>query len=232
MKYLTLIFALWCNIVIATPPACFLSCINEVAKESRKLLTDLTSLCAKQEQVLGCLVDICPYGTFESSRDHYFGTCLEHGKPTNGNYPPGYIPGLESQLIPFSPVNPTTFQTTILKPESTTVSLQTSSIPLVESEPLIPEYEDCEWEEEETVDENGWITIVKKPINVPAEYLSRAGTSKKKVIIKHPKLQTSLISTSPSDVEQNDEIDSNTYSRLNRYRKPHTLKTNFLNLIL
>lgn len=32
--------------------------------------------------LVGCLVDICPYGNFESARDHFFGTCLEHSKAT------------------------------------------------------------------------------------------------------------------------------------------------------
>lgn len=31
---------------------------------------------------MGCLVDICPVGNFEASRDHFIGTCLEHKDPT------------------------------------------------------------------------------------------------------------------------------------------------------
>ena len=32
--------------------------------------------------LVSCLVDICPYGNFESARDHFLGTCLEHSKAT------------------------------------------------------------------------------------------------------------------------------------------------------
>ncbi|KAG7192545.1 uncharacterized protein KQ657_001642 [Scheffersomyces spartinae] len=78
----------------STPPACFLSCINELSHQCRSL-SDITCLCGKSDLLLGCLVDICPYGTFESARDHYFGTCLEHKyqiNPPQGQSPPFWNP--------------------------------------------------------------------------------------------------------------------------------------------
>lgn len=68
-------------LVAATPPACFLSCTNEVAKSCPNGHADIRCLCTFHASVLGCLVDICPYGNFESARDHFEGTCLEHSAP-------------------------------------------------------------------------------------------------------------------------------------------------------
>lgn len=65
-------------LVAATPPACFLSCINELARSCPENQVDIQCLCSVKDSLLGCLVDICPYGNFESARDHYLGTCLEH----------------------------------------------------------------------------------------------------------------------------------------------------------
>lgn len=214
MRYYFISLFVWSGVVLATPPACFLSCINEVAKECEKSLVDLTCLCVKQDQVLGCLVDICPYGTFESSRDHYFGTCLEHGRSTNGNYPPGYKPPeiLSSALSSFTMSLSTTSKT-----ESTQTSIaesKTSSVGI--------EYDDCEWEEEETVDENGWVKIIRKPINVPPKYLSSPGRSKRTVIIKHTKPIPEL-----GDTQDPKETNSHAFSHFQRIKKPHTLKTRF-----
>lgn len=64
--------------VTATPPACFLSCINEVAHTCPLKHADYECLSNHRDSVIGCLVDICPYGKFESARDHFLGTCLEH----------------------------------------------------------------------------------------------------------------------------------------------------------
>ncbi|CAK9441746.1 uncharacterized protein LODBEIA_P56140 [Lodderomyces beijingensis] len=74
---------------LATPPACFLSCVSEVTRDFPGHLKDVTRVCQKEDAIVGCLVDICPFGNFQSARDHYIGTCLEHGRPTVTNpYPP------------------------------------------------------------------------------------------------------------------------------------------------
>lgn len=83
------------TIVAATPPACFLSCINEVAHDCPRSLVDLLCLCAAKDTLLSCFIDLCPVGNFYSARDHYLGTCLEH------NHPPDAI-----QARPSSPAAP------------------------------------------------------------------------------------------------------------------------------
>lgn len=82
--YITILFILFVT-VISTPPACFISCTSEIGRKCPGGLTDLTCLCSKEDDIVACLVDICPFGTFLSARDHYIGTCLEHGKPTITN---------------------------------------------------------------------------------------------------------------------------------------------------
>lgn len=81
MKYFIL-FPWLASFVLATPPACFLSCIAESAKECPSGLQSISCLCSKSDVLVSCLVDICPYGNFESARDHFLGTCLEHSKAT------------------------------------------------------------------------------------------------------------------------------------------------------
>lgn len=81
MKYFIL-FSFLASFVHATPPACFLSCIAETAKECPSGLQSISCLCSKSDVLVSCLVDICPYGNFESARDHFLGTCLEHSKAT------------------------------------------------------------------------------------------------------------------------------------------------------
>lgn len=66
--------------VLATPPACFLSCTNEVSHRCVGAQANILCICSAHDAVQGCLVDICPYGNFESARDHYVGTCQEHGQ--------------------------------------------------------------------------------------------------------------------------------------------------------
>lgn len=68
-------------VVAATPPACFLSCVNEGAARCPRKHPDIQCFCKDQAALIGCLVDICPYGNFESARDHFLGTCLEHRPP-------------------------------------------------------------------------------------------------------------------------------------------------------
>ncbi|EGW32091.1 uncharacterized protein SPAPADRAFT_61171 [Spathaspora passalidarum NRRL Y-27907] len=90
-----------------TPPACFLSCISEVTRSLCDYgLPDLTCACKNENSLTGCLVDICPYGTFLSARDHFIGTCLEHGRPsiTNPFPPPSIWPANNAQEV-FREVN-------------------------------------------------------------------------------------------------------------------------------
>lgn len=107
MYFITGIIVLYLAAVsLATPPACFLSCINELSQQCRSQ-SDLTCLCDNSDQLLDCLVDICPYGTFESARDHYFGTCLEHKyqiHPPPGQNPPFWNPPVSA----ISSASPTT----------------------------------------------------------------------------------------------------------------------------
>lgn len=82
------------TLVEATPPACFLSCTNEIAALCDSHHMGFRCICAYETKLVACLVDICPYGNFESARDHYLGTCMEHGMPTKSNPfpPPALIP--------------------------------------------------------------------------------------------------------------------------------------------
>lgn len=80
MLFRTIVFILF-SFTVATPPACFISCANEVSHGCPRGPVDLLCLCANETPLLSCFIDICPLGTFFSARDHYFGTCLEHGKP-------------------------------------------------------------------------------------------------------------------------------------------------------
>ncbi|CAI5759760.1 unnamed protein product [Candida verbasci] len=85
MFFILLVFI---SLVISTPPACFLSCMSEIAISKCSSLSNLTCCCINEDSIIGCLIDICPYGVFLSARDHYLGTCLEHGKPTITNPEP------------------------------------------------------------------------------------------------------------------------------------------------
>lgn len=78
-------------LAIATPPACFLSCVNEVAHGCSRAQTDLECICNDKPAIIACLVDICPLGNFESARDHFLGTCLEHNRPA-ALFPPRQQP--------------------------------------------------------------------------------------------------------------------------------------------
>lgn len=89
--YIVIIIILF-STVLSIPPACFISCTSEIARTCANGLTDLTCLCNKEDEIVTCLVDICPFGVFVSARDHYIGTCLEHGRPTVTNpFPPDAI---------------------------------------------------------------------------------------------------------------------------------------------
>lgn len=200
------------QVAISTPPACFLSCINEVAHMCPRNQADIGCLCAKQAQVIGCLVDICPYGTFEASRDHYFGTCLEHEKPTYGNYPPDNSNPVATKTKPIITSAPTRFPSTATsaKPTKTKTITRTTST----SGPIATEtryyndndeeecddkpnkqkhyqtdYDDCEWVEEQTTESDGTMIIIRKPIRVADKYLKSPYTDsrRRRIIIKRPK---------------------------------------------
>lgn len=81
MLKITLLFLSILFTVFATPPACFLSCINELAHYCPGSHHDLLCLCQLKESLIGCLVDICPVGDLDAGRDHFVGTCLEHRRP-------------------------------------------------------------------------------------------------------------------------------------------------------
>ncbi|CAH2351487.1 hypothetical protein CLIB1423_03S07404 [[Candida] railenensis] len=76
-------------LTLATPPACLLSCINELAHSCPYVHSDYQCICAKKDSLIGCLVDICPYGTFELARDHFLGVCLER---QSNPAPPSHLP--------------------------------------------------------------------------------------------------------------------------------------------
>ncbi|KAK6456826.1 uncharacterized protein RJT20DRAFT_1414 [Scheffersomyces xylosifermentans] len=255
--------------VVATPPACFLSCVSEIARTCVRNKADLTCICANEDSLVGCLVDICPYGTFLSARDHYLGTCMEHGRPTiaNPHPPPAIFPPPEqdstssSSLNPTSPVNtesqsvwetdpcPESLETTpvdeTVEPEPITnptfsaperpipswtpgnptstelnpwptfsshkpspKSPQESKAPLkipadeetdcddsddseeTSDEDSDDEYDnevDCEWEETQSVDEDGNVIFIRRPVNVPKKYRDPKNYGKsRRVIIKKP----------------------------------------------
>ncbi|EGV65158.1 hypothetical protein CANTEDRAFT_113633 [Yamadazyma tenuis ATCC 10573] len=211
--YLNMIWYLMSNYimmtgVLATPPACFLSCINEMAQFCVGGHTDIKCLCGDQDSILGCLVDICPYGTFEAARDHYFGTCLEHGQPTNGRYPPGYLP-------PHNTTKPIKTKTwTITRPSSTEPGSPANTIPSDSSDTASGSDTDCDdedwgyektvWEEEESVDSQGRTVIIRKPVSVPEKYLQPPYTDPKrrKLIILVP-IQVDEASSIYSGQKQN-----------------------------
>lgn len=77
MVPITLVVLFVASLVTATPPACFLSCLSQVAAVCLNL-SDLSCLCSSQDCVIPCLENRCPGIAFLSSRDHYWGTCMEH----------------------------------------------------------------------------------------------------------------------------------------------------------
>lgn len=62
---------------MSTPPACFLSCTNVISKWCDRDHSDFRCICDNSPSLVGCLVDVCPYGDFLNARDHFWGTCLE-----------------------------------------------------------------------------------------------------------------------------------------------------------
>ncbi|CDK24257.1 unnamed protein product [Kuraishia capsulata CBS 1993] len=64
-------------IVLATPPACVLSCVNEIAALCPRRHIDFDCYCTDVPRMVGCLVKACPYGNYLSARDHFLGVCEE-----------------------------------------------------------------------------------------------------------------------------------------------------------
>lgn len=227
MKYLILITSLFISFTLATPPACFLSCINELSRDCGGH-SNMTCLCNIQDEVTGCLVDICPYGSFESARDHYYGTCLEHKKPTFGRYPP-YYPIPVSSTSSLSP-KPTSIpdkhdkhdqHDQHDKPEDKDCDSESSD----ESD---SEYDICKWEEEETIDKNGNIIITRRPLEVPQKYLDSPHAPKKRIlIVKKPKdkLKKEKVSMKSTDYVDHikDKIKSNDQLKLIKQLKDGTV---------
>lgn len=187
--------------ILATPPACFLSCINEIAHDCPEDAVNLTCICINEDLIIGCLVDICPFGTFISARDHYIGTCLEHGRPSITNpVPPPAIWPPEPKV---SSISNTTMRTeftssimqvtqTVEFPARVTITPIPSDIPKPE---IVDESEDefynpnepCEWEETDSLDENGAFIVIRRPVNVPKRYRDPSNVGNiRRVIITRP----------------------------------------------
>lgn len=180
------------GLVLATPPACFLSCINEVSKSCEFGHVDLRCLCGRKDEILGCLVDICPYGTFESSRDHYLGTCLEHNLPAHQAPPPETEISTETDCDTVTKTQHLT--DTDCDPATKT---ETASEP-TETDCNEEDWEVSKWEEEEYTDANGMVIAIRKPLNVPAKYLQPTEPKKRILIIKTLKSEISQQSFDPS----------------------------------
>ncbi|GEQ70225.1 hypothetical protein JCM33374_g3901 [Metschnikowia sp. JCM 33374] len=76
-----IIFLQALNLVIATPPACFIRCINSISNICEKNQADIQCLCKIHEAVNQCIALHCPADHFYSARDHFSGTCSEHSFP-------------------------------------------------------------------------------------------------------------------------------------------------------
>ncbi|EMG46345.1 hypothetical protein G210_3406 [Candida maltosa Xu316] len=195
------------ELVIATPPACFLTCTYEIAQNCPNSFNDLTCICINEDSIIGCLVDICPFGAFLSARDHYIGTCLEHGRPTITNpFPPPAIwpPDDQPDESQFENDNPqqqqgTTLRTSIVTPTPTVeLPARFRITPIPENDRVHDEGEEsedelynpnavCEWEERDALDENGEFIVIRRPINVPKKYRNPANVGHtRRVLIKRP----------------------------------------------
>lgn len=193
-------------VALATPPACFLACIGQVSRTCERNHHDLACLCNSKTALFDCMVDNCPYGDFEAGRDHFFGTCLEHGYP--GPKPPPYdgdtkiphVPGHEPHVPvheparepghtphPEHPAHPHPDHPVDEHPHPG----HPGHAPVVS--PVDPDYDpdcddkdkeepkeieydddwdldDCEWEEEHIVDDNGDIVIIRRPLDSNGNY--------------------------------------------------------------
>lgn len=79
---LSLILSFPCIVNSASPPppACMLSCINAVARGiGLDHPSHITSICLQKDAIVGCLTDICPFGNYNTARDHFLHACSKHG---------------------------------------------------------------------------------------------------------------------------------------------------------
>lgn len=164
---------------VATPPACFLACTNALASNCTHGHRDLSCLCRARDSLVGCLVDICPYGVFDSARDHYLGTCLEHKKeaPTAAKEAPKGTGQLNQGLSRSSTLRSGSASQPLQVPKEVQQNVQkftshkTPSTPAParekasRSKPLsLPQSELTRWEELQTTDDKGNIIIIRRPI--------------------------------------------------------------------
>lgn len=73
-----MIWAIFLATVIATPPACFLGCINDIARFCPAKQADVECICHVNEAVEQCIVQYCNGIQQLSARDHFAGTCAEY----------------------------------------------------------------------------------------------------------------------------------------------------------
>lgn len=66
------------HLVAATPPACFLGCINRIGHICPLKRNDVQCLCNQKPAVLDCIINLCWGINYYSARDHFMGTCVEH----------------------------------------------------------------------------------------------------------------------------------------------------------
>lgn len=179
------VLVLCCFLVLqalATPPACFLSCTSAIAASCTHGHRDLTCICRERDSLVGCLIDLCPYGSFESARDHFLGTCLEHkraaptaAKPVSSSNQgvTKLNQGITQQLGISPPVGPphqapkrvqqeTQKFTTHKVPSTPKAPAKEQPVPAT---PLtFPQGQMTQWEEEQTTDAEGNIIIIRRPI--------------------------------------------------------------------
>lgn len=187
IKVLAGLFFLAAVRVTAIPPACFLSCVSEVSRTCPHKLDDIPCVCAKKNVLIGCLVDICPYGVFDAARDHFLGTCLEHSKPTSTEAStPTLGPAYTAKPPQRDEVRGGQIIDKSRQPHIDEQHRDAHKIPNdtgrkepnpVERKDKNPGYpnekmdakDSNQWEEEKSVDENGIVYIIRRPKNVPTQ---------------------------------------------------------------
>lgn len=187
IKILTGLFFLAVAKVAAIPPACFLSCVSEVSRTCLHNLEDIPCVCAKKNILIGCLVDICPYGVFDAARDHFLGTCLEHSKPTSTEAstsalgsvytakPPQRDEGRVDQIVDKSRQSLIDEQhRDALKIPNYAGRKELNAIQRNDKDPGYPDEkmdakDSNKWVEEKSVDENGIVYIIRRPKNAPTQ---------------------------------------------------------------
>ncbi|WPK24682.1 hypothetical protein PUMCH_001965 [Australozyma saopauloensis] len=77
--HLIVVALLIIHLSLATPPACFLGCINVIAHICPRQRSDLECLCRHSRIAMDCIANLCWGVSYYSSQDHFRGTCMEHG---------------------------------------------------------------------------------------------------------------------------------------------------------